>query len=89
MLQDDNDRGDASSPSFFTSAGGDGGPTNIPRRRRGTARGHRRQGGSNCGEHQHRIVEVKKEGDDVLPLLLSALDRSGGEEVRGAVVVGS
>ena len=89
MQQDDNDRGDASSPSFFTSAGGDGGPANIPGRRRGTAGVQHRQGGSNCSGRQHCIVEVKKEGDDASPLSLSALDRLGGEEERGAVVVGS
>jgi hypothetical protein len=32
---------------------------------------------------------VKKEGDDASPPSSSALGRSGGEEERGAVVVGS
>ncbi len=89
MQRGDNDRGDASSPSFFTLAGGDGGPADLPGQRRGTAGGRRRQGGSNYGRRQHCVVEVKKEGDDALPPLSSALDRSGGEEERGAVVVGS
>ncbi len=89
MQRDDNDRSDASSPSFFTLAGGDGGPANIPRRRRCSAGVRRWQEGSNCGGRQHCIVEVKKEEDDALPPSLSALDRSGGEEERGAVVVGS
>ncbi len=67
MQQDDNDRGDASSPSFFTLAGGDGGPADLPGRRRGSAGGRRWQGGSNYGRRQHCVVEVKKEGDDASP----------------------
>ncbi len=47
------------------------------------------RGGSNCGGRQHCVVEVKKEGDDASPPSSSAFDRSGGEEERGAVVVGS
>ena len=77
MRQDGNDRGDASSPSFFTSADGKGGPADLPGRRRGSAGGRRRQGGSNRGRRQHHVIEVKKEGDDASPPSLSALGREG------------
>jgi hypothetical protein len=87
MWQDDNDRGNASSPSFFTLAGGNGGPADLPGRRSGAPGGRRWRGGSNRGGRQHRVVKVKKEGDDASPPSSSALGRSGGKEERGAVVV--
>jgi hypothetical protein len=77
MRQDYDDWGNASSPSFFTLVGGDGGPADLPGQCRGSGGGRCWQGGSNRGGRQHHVIEVKKEGDDASPPSLSALGREG------------